>query len=240
MPGGLGEPARAFFGKFVVTLGGTRDIPNDGGTVTVFTKEVHVATVDTAQTQLGNFGDPGTSLSQARSRCGVVAVGDRIYAVGGRGPSGILSSVETAKLDAINGGVDAFADQPALSNGGAEYKVDKPSTTIGGGFVFVAGGRSNFAGLPANVVLAGRLGADGTIAEWKTGAPLPKALRDLALVVKGGRLYALGGEIDAAGQTRSDDVYSATIGADGTVGEWETTANAKLPAPRSSLLAVAY
>jgi hypothetical protein len=239
MPGGLVDTTRTFFGTQVVTVGGYRDVPIDGGTQSIFTKEVHVASVDVAQTQLGAFGDPGVSLQNARSRAGVIASSDHVYVVGGRSPAGLTSSVESAQVDASMGSVGAFATQPGLSNAGVEHKVYQPAMTINAGFLYVAGGRINNGATPTDVALVSAISGD-TLGDWKNVTNMPKALRDHAIVARGSKMYVIGGEVvTGASTTRSDDVYSANISADGTLGTWETT-NAKLPAARSGIVAVAY
>jgi hypothetical protein len=238
MPGGLDERARAIFGSHVVTVGGVRYIPIDGGTQTVITKEVHVADIDTTKNELGTFNDPGVTLVNARSRVGVAIVDDHIVVAGGRAPTptGFTGTVETAKVDETAGTVGAFTAQPNLTSGGTDHRVWSPGVAGGGGFVFVAGGRLTFAGNPTDVVVSASIGSDGTITNVKNGPSLPMPLRDLGLVVHRSKLYVIGGQTAA---NRVDTVYSATIAADGSVGAWETN-NQKLPGARSDLVVVAY
>jgi hypothetical protein len=236
MPAGLDELARAFFGAHVLTVGGVRYEPNDGGTTTIFTDEVHVADVDVAKGELGAFAPAGVSLVDERARAGLLVVGGHAYVVGGRSPGGVTASVELAKVDATTGAVQAFSAQPALKHGGQEHKVAEVALAGGGGFVFAAGGR-NAANAPVDVVLSAKIQADGTLVEWKTLTALPKPLFDLALVVHKDVLYAMGGQT-AAG--RSASVYSARVAADGTIAAWEEGANAPLPGKRSDITAVAY
>ena len=85
------------------------------------------------------------------------------------------------------------------------------------------------------IVVVAKTAADGTVSDVKNGPPLPTPLRDLGLAVKAGRLYAIGGE---TAMTRSNNVYSATIAADGTLGAWQT--ETKLPSARSDFVVVPY
>ncbi len=236
MPGGLDDIARAFFGSHVVTIGGVRYVTVDGGTQTIWTKEVHVADVDTTKNELGGFNDPGVSLNTSRSLAGVLVFEDHLVVAGGRVPSGFSASVETAKVDVNAPSISGFTAQPGLTNAGAEYKVWRPSMAGSNGVFVVAGGRTDFKNTPSDVVVVAKIAADGAVSDVKNGPPLPKPLRDLGIAIHRGRLYVVGGEGPA---NRVDDVYSATIAADGTVGAWETN-NAKLPAPRSDLVVVGY
>lgn len=239
VPGGLDEIARTFVGHDVVTVGGTRTVTVDGGTSTFFVKEVHVAPVDTAKNVIGDYAD-GPSLGAARSRPGLIVAGGSLYVVGGRAPvtGGITSSVEAAKVDEAAGTIAAFADQPALADGAGEHKVFAPSLAASDGWLYCAGGRVNGTNAPSDVVLAAKIdGGTGALSPWKALTKLPKPARDFAFVAHAGRLYVVGGFL---GPGRSDEVWSAPIAGDGTIGAWDTTSSAKLPAARADLVARAY
>jgi hypothetical protein len=237
-PGGLDEYTRVFFGNRLLYVGGTRTVadPDGGPSTTFFTKEVHIASVDVTKNELGASAGAGQQLVDARSRSGLLVAGSNLYVVGGRAPSGITASVETAKLDLAAGTVQAFAAQPPLTTAGVDHKTYLPNLAAAEGYLFVAGGRTNFAGAPTDVVLSAKINADGTLAAWAAVTKLPKPLRDFAFLGFKGRLYAAGG---VGTTTRSDVVYSAKINADGTLGAWDDS-NAKLPSPRSDFVALAY
>jgi hypothetical protein len=166
----------------------------------------------------------------------VLATSTNLYVVGGRVPAGLTGAVETAKLDVGAGTVQAFASQPPLMSAGGDHKLSQPNLVAAEGYLFVAGGRTNFAGAPTDVVLSAKINADGTLGAWHNATNLPKPMHDFAFVGFKGRLYVAGG----AGTTeRSDDVYSASINGDGTLGAWDGS-NAKLPARRSDFVALAY
>lgn len=239
-PGGLDESSRVFFGSHLLYVGGTRTNAGvDGGSpTTFFTQEVHVADADAAKNELSSSTDTGKELVDARARCGALTTSTNLYVVGGRAPvtGGLTASVETAKLDVAGGTVQAFASQSALMNAGAEYKVLQPSLVAAEGYLFVAGGRTSFAGPLTDVVLSAKINADGTLGTWQNVTNLPKPLHDFAFVGFKGRLYVAGG---VGATERTNDVYSATINADGTLGAWDGS-NAKLPSPRSDFAALAY
>jgi hypothetical protein len=60
-----------------------------------------------------------------------------------------------------------------------------------GGTVFAVGGSSE--SIPTDEVLAGRVAADGSVAQWDTAPSLPHALSDHAVVAAGDNLLVLGG-----------------------------------------------
>jgi hypothetical protein len=239
-PGGLDEYARVFAAGHLFYVGGVRTVvdPDGGATSSFFTHEMHVATVDPVKPELGGATDPGQQLVDPRSRPGVLFVDGDLYVAGGRAPvsGGMTSSVELGKVDLASGALAAFAKQPAMMNAGADHKVFLPSLAAGAGYLFVAGGRTNGAGAPTDVVLSAKRNADGTLGAWKNVTKLPSPLHDFAFVAFKGRLYVAGGVGTA---TRSADVLTATINADGTLGAWDTS-NAKLPSARSDFVALAY
>lgn len=239
-PGGLDELARVFAGNHLFYVGGLRTVvdPDGGATTSFLTKEVHVATVDPATPALGGATDPGQQLNNARSRSGVLFADGNLYVVGGRAPvmGGLTSSVEAAKVDVASGALQAFGNQPALMNGGAEHKVFLPSLAAANGYLFVAGGRISFSNAPTAVVLSAKINADGTLGAWQSVTNLPHALHDFAFVGFKGRLYVAGG---VGATARSDEVFSATIAGDGTLGAWDGS-NAKLPGARSDFVALTY
>jgi hypothetical protein len=239
MPGGLSELARTFFGSHLVVVGGTRQVTEDGGTVTDTTGEVHVADVDASAGTLGATAGAGRSLVVARSRTSLLVANGRLYVIGGKtSPTAVTAAVEVSTLDEAAGTLGAFSAQPSLQVQGADHRVFLPSVLAHNGWLYVAGGRTNNANAPSAVVLVAKIDlASGILSSWKEAGALPRALRDFAFVAHLGKLYVAGG-ITAAG-TRVDDVLSATMQPDGTLSSWDA-ANAKLPSPRSDFVAVAY
>ena len=237
-PGGLDEFTRSFIGNRIAYVGGTRTNPGvDGGPATTFfTREVHLATVDVAKNELGPSANANQDLVVARSRASVLFSGTSLYVVSGRAAAGLTASVEMAKVDVVAGTVAAFAEQPPLLNAGAEHKIFLPNLVAAEGYLFVAGGRTSAANAPTDIVLSAKIGADGTLGPFQNVTVLPKPLRDFALVGFKGKLYVAGG---MGATTRSDEVFSTTIGADGKLGAWDPS-NAKLPGARSNFVAQAY
>lgn len=237
-PGGLDETVRAFAGTHLLYIGGTRTNPGvDGGPATTFfTKEVHAADIDASKNELAGSEPAGVNLVVARSRPGVLVTATNVYVVGGRFSGGISNSVETAAVDMAAGTITAFTEQPAMMNAGADHRVFHPQVAEAGDYLFVAGGRISGPGAPTDVVLSAKINADKTLGAFQNVTNLPKALRDFAFVGFKGRLYVAGG---TDGTTRSDEVYSATVDADGKLGAWDAS-NAKLPGARSDFVTLAY
>jgi hypothetical protein len=235
-PRGLDETTRAFFGANIVYVGGSRKVSDDGGATTSLTKELHMAAVDTTTNTLGPSTEVGVELVVARARAGVAFGAANVYVVGGRVDGGLTASVEMAKVDVVGGTIEAFAEQPPMKVAGEEHKLVVPGVVVEGGYLWVAGGRIDGANAGTDVVLSSKIDATtGVLAEFQSVTKLPKPLRDHAFVAFKGRLYVAGG---IGATSRSDDVYSAAIGVNGTLGAWE--ADAKLPGARSDFVALAY
>lgn len=239
MPGGLDEIVRVFFGAHLAIVGGTRTFAVDGGTSTAWTDEVHVADLDVTEGRLGATKSSGKSLVVARSRPGVLVSGGKLYVAGGRtGPGATTASVEMAAVDPQAGTISDFEEQPALANDSGDVPVIQPALVAASGWLFAAGGRINASGTPSDVVLASKIDAGtGALGPFRGVASLPRPLRDFAFVARGETLYVIGGQ-GASG--RSADVWTAKVSADGGLSAWESAGNAKLPAPRSDVVGVAF
>jgi hypothetical protein len=239
MPGGLGDVVRGFVGARVVTVGGVRSVEVDGGTETVFTREVHLAELDTATRELGAFERAGVSLEVRRIRPGLVASGGHLYVVGGRTDGySIIASVEMADVDEQTGDIGAFSVQPSMTHGGQDHRVFMPAVTVADGFLFVAGGRINGSNTPSDIVLVAPVDPEtGGLGDFRAVTRMPRPLRDFGFVAHAGTLYVIGGE---GVTTRADEVLSARIGPDGELGPWHESENAKMPSARAKIVATAY
>lgn len=95
--------------------------------------------------------------------------------------------------------------------------------------LYVLGGLKDDNTPTANVYM-GTIDADGGIADWKAGPPLPIPLWFHNAVTVGGRVWVWGGLSGPTNQSTSDRIFSSPILKDGSLGDWreETT---KLPVP---------
>ena len=238
LPGQLDSPGRLMTGTHLITLGGFRTVTDDAGTNTFAVKEVHPATIDTATNKVGAFSSPGVSLLNARANAASAVVNGVLYVVGGRtGGSNLTASVEASNYTDTDAKLDGFTNQPSLMKGGAEHKIYLPEVFGDRGYVFVAGGRTDTANTPTATVQSAHVKPDGTLEDWVNVLDLPAPLRDFGVIVHRDVLYVMGGV--TTGGMRVDDVYSATINADGTLGPWDGS-HAKLPAKRADIVGVAF
>lgn len=96
--------------------------------------------------------------------------------------------------------------------------LDSAAAAAVGNWFYVIGGRDS-QGTPANRVYKASISAEGPLSAWQAST-LPKALYGHAAVAKGNRIYLVGGYSGAY----ESAVYAATIGTDGTPGEWQQIA----------------
>lgn len=113
--------------------------------------------------------------------------------------------------------------------------IDLHGTVIVNNRLYVLGGWTGTQGTSA-VRYATING--GTIGAWQTGPSLPKAVYRLAAVAHDGFIYVTGGVIRSGEDVISQaDVYVARVNADGSLGNWQTSA---LPEPRHYHRAVVH
>ena len=237
LPAQLDQPGRLVTSAHVITLGGFRTVTDDAGTNTFAVKEVHPAPIDIAMNKVGAFTSPGVSLLAARATPGAAVVNGVLYVAGGRtGGPNLTGSVEASTYSDTDAKLDGFTAQPGLMAGGAEHKVFLPKVFGDQGYVFVAGGRTDTGNTPTDVVQSAHIKADGNLDAWVAVTSLPVPLRDFGVIVFKKTLYILGGTTTTG---RTDDVYSAPINADGSLGPWNNS-NAKLPAKRADIVGVGY
>jgi hypothetical protein len=93
------------------------------------------------------------------------------------------------------------------------------SKTGGSGYVYVLGG-INANGEVVSTVSKAALNSDGTVQAWSSATALPQPLYAAGAVIFRGTIYVSGGS--TTGKVPVKTVYRATVGQDGTLGEWET------------------
>lgn len=171
---------------------------------------------------------PGPDLPEITFSHAAAAWNKTLYVIGGQrftpgvglGPS---NTVYYSRLGA-DGVPGAWATTTPLPN--AAFYLN---AAFWQGRLYVTGGW-NHVGLLPDVYSAPAL-PDGTLGAWRPETPLPEGVYTHAAAAEG-TLYVLGGVVNGGSEVRND-VYFATIGADGTLGPWTTTS--PLPQPLSNL-----
>jgi hypothetical protein len=102
------------------------------------------------------------------------------------------------------------------------------SSVVANGYVYVIGGSNGSTSQSA--IYYAKLNSDGSVGSWTTASnALPTAREQHTSVYANGYLYVIGGINGTAQST----VYYAKLNADGSVGTWQTAANA-LPEDREN------
>ncbi len=163
----------------------------------------------------GNLGtwQTTTSLPVATAGHAATAWNGYLYMLGSG--TGTSTVVRYAQINPNDGTIGTW--QTTTSFGTARSKA---AVHVNAGYLYIYGGGSS--------VEYAKLQSDGTVASdagcgnaWCSGPNLPAARYFLASAVSNGYLYAIGGE-DSGGTTYYNTVYFAPLGADGSVGGWQT------------------
>lgn len=241
----VANPGTTSFGTFlakssVIGVGGQTTAEVDDGTgmgttttVTTNHAELFVSKVVDG----GAYSAPGTSTTKLLApsvNANAVVYKDFVYLYA----DGLAASkVYVGKIDESLG-LSTVAETEPLAQGGTPYAPSQAIACAGEGRLFLAGGTNQKHTLTASIDEAtGKLGA------WKSGPELPASLTGAGCAVVKGSLYLYGGRVgdSAGGQTApaSDQILRSRFQVDGTMAEWEKTAQ-KLPGARAKVLALTY
>jgi hypothetical protein len=181
-------------------------------------KKVEIFTIDDA----GDLAGPtaGPELGIARFHGGGVLLNGWLYASGGLDATQTSSdTVERAKLE--NGTLGAWiADAPMVD------RRSHHGLATDGKFLFATGGLERVDGnfnqdVSRTDVLRAPVNEDGSLGAWESIAQTPVAIAVHSSFVHAGMLYLVGG-LDMGPSDFLNTVYRAPVGADGSVGAWET------------------
>lgn len=148
------------------------------------------------------------------------------------------SSGSLFNIDSTNAGVATlFGMLPGEVNPWSTSSNSIPASRYGGssftanGYIYHVGGNDG-TNTSQTTVYYTKVNTDGTVNSWTTATttPLPAARVRAATVVASGYVYVMGGLNTS---TTTATVYYAHLNTDGTLGTWQTAANA-LPAARQA------
>lgn len=178
-------------------------------------------------------------LPEFRTHIGplVEVVNDRIYILGGltvaseKLSESAISTAKTALWTRVNPDgtlagwqTSASFDGQQLSNGAA---------TADETHVYLLGGKLATIG---NRVLVGDLGEDGAPQQWRVTTPMPTPLWGHGSAVLDGRMFVWGGRPGEDDNVMNENVYMATVGKDGNLGEWQVLGTMSTPLGRGGFL----
>ncbi|MFI5351072.1 MAG: Kelch repeat-containing protein, partial [Elusimicrobiota bacterium] len=199
--------ASAAAGGFVYVLGGYHYTDASGMAIS---DAVYYAKVDT-DGGLGAWQSAGR-LPQPVFFPSAAVWNGRLYVTGGCNGSALTNAVYSAVVNP-DGSLGSWTAQKPLPV--AVYT----HTEVSSGTLYVLGGTVNGGADIQNAVYFAKINADGTLADWAAGSPLPQPVANHAAVLANGRVFVLGGW---TGSAPTDAVESASVAADGSLGLWSS------------------
>ena len=210
LPQNLSNSTSVVYNGYVYVIGGT--INDSSRLNTVYSAPLNL------NGTVGDWTASTNTLPQTLNATTSIVYNDYVYVMGGFNGSP-LNTVYSAQLN--NGTVGTWA----TSTNTLPQGLDFASAITYDGYAYIMGGLGSINTYSDNIYSA-PLGANGTIGAWSTSPnKLPRALFGHTTVTYNGYTYVMGGY---TGGEESDAVYSAPLGANGTIGAWSTTPN-KLP-----------
>ncbi|MBM3269898.1 MAG: IPT/TIG domain-containing protein [Candidatus Sericytochromatia bacterium] len=177
----------------------------------------------------GNLGSfqivPGVTLLTGRRYHGSATLGSYLYVFGGANEGGYLTSVERARIDA-SGNLGTFNAVPEAVLG---ISREDFATAVIGSYLYVIGGDT--PGSYLNSVERATIDSAGNLGQFQvvSGVTLRTARQGVRIERVGASLYAFGG---AASGVAQNAVERATIGSDGSLGDFQTVAGTVLSKAR--------
>ncbi|OJY21794.1 MAG: hypothetical protein BGO98_02965 [Myxococcales bacterium 68-20] len=225
--------SQIFAGSSLLALGGAGDVDDGlGGTILVWDDTIHITPFD--GTSFDGLNASSTRLPVGIRDAAVIAYKEFVYVIGGTGAaSDQRSKVYVARIDPT-AGVGAFVETTRVVNPTTNqpHTPFVPMICAGEGRLFIAGGSGS------DIVLSSTIDeTSGALGPWKAATKLPGALRGAGCAIWDATIHLIGG---IGATSRTDRIIRARFEKDGTLGEWELTSGEKLPAPRSSIIAVTF
>jgi hypothetical protein len=161
------------------------------------------------------------SLPSARENHATIVAGAQFYfVIGGYDGTNYLQGVSRTEFEGSPGGLPlSFTPETALPFGMGGHQAVYANSTV-----YVMG--SGQTGVYMSSVTP-------NVLSWTATTGLPAARSQGGALAAAGRLYALGGTSGGASPTPLNDVISAPINTDGTLGSWRTESQAFMPTGRS-------
>lgn len=201
-------PSSFAFGEPIVTKNRVYMIGCDHGNNVVNT--VYTAPIN-ADGTLGAW-TTGTAMPNGLSYGQGIVTKNRIYLIGGYGPSNQYSNiVYTAPINA-DGTLGAWGSGPSLPGNLAYHQA-----IVARNRVYVLGGHNGTQNGRVNTILSGEINSDGEITGWVSYGILPIAISHHRTVIIKDRLYLFGGWTD---EGVTGMILYTTILPDGNLGTW--------------------
>ncbi len=171
---------------------------------------------------LGAWTTNAYSIPTPRHRHTSILYNGFMYVMGGNAAGSAQSSVFFGPVNG-DGSVGPWATTTSMPGGRRRH-----TSVVYNGVVYILGGSN-----PGhNTVFRAPFQTNGTITSWTTDAsPIPAKVYHHSTVLKGNRIYVIGGRAyDGTTTSLSDQIYYTTINPDGSLGAWNTSA---IPLPKA-------
>jgi hypothetical protein len=149
--------------------------------------------------------------------CAITA-DDTLVSAGGNMGTGGTASVYTASANASTGQISSWSQQAALP-----VPLDQAAATAWNQTVYVVGGYHSQTSTTVSTVYYATV-ANGQIAGWSAGPPLPVALSSLCATVVGNTLIVAGG-VNVSLSLITSAVWYSEIASDGSLSQWRSAAS---------------
>ena len=202
-----------------------------GGGYVDETNALYSSVVYAKQNADGTLGSwmTASSMNQAGPGLGMTVVGGYAYAFGGAATTTYGNGSTRAEYAQINadGSLGTWRTNSSMTLTQARTNLGSFSYTNGtDSYVYVLGGRDEASGGYRNTVHSAKIAPAGDNNGWATTTSLPGSRSGGGVIAYNDFLYYVGGSTGPNQSTAQSTVYSAPIGANGTVGAWSTASSA--------------
>jgi len=166
-----------------------------------------------------------TGLTNIRAYSGAVAYNNRMYLLGGIGPTTPVNTVQVADI-LPTGKLGSWSTSTNLPSNLYAHDVQVYNDRL-----YILGGSSTVGGAPTSNVYYNKIDSDGTLNSWTQTTSFSGGRMNQGgnmSVVWGAYIYISGGcsAVNASGHcmTIASDSQVASINADGSIGEWNNMA----------------
>jgi len=179
------------------------------------TRDVRFATISNGGSgELLSWTRESSLLNTERYRHQSVAYNDCLYALGGIADSGSVNTVEYSPV--IRGFVTGWNYTTPMNTARVEF-----GAAVYNGYIYAVGGRDAGVNQLASVEVA-KINDDCTLGPWNYTTSLDTSVGSHAVVALNGYVYSIGGK---SGATQFSKVMVTKINTDGSLGQWQATAN---------------
>lgn len=171
---------------------------------------------------LGNWSNLGMGLPSGMKNFQVVLTKNRLYLLAGVAAGNSNNAVLYSPIDSY-GNLGAWVTDGTLPHGVSGHRAFITSSRL-----YILGGSLDGNVTATNKTYYSPINEDGSLGTWVQGPDLPTPNQFFSIAVTGDKLHIIGGH---TGSVTLSAISSATIGSDGSIGEF--TSSSFLPQSRA-------